>query len=219
MLYNCSMTAPKNQINTLEAIAVAIAVFKQNGNRVVKFEKGVPGNKELILDHFANGSTLTVDLEQADVIKKTVMHRITMCSITGKYMSDFLIKTGDLIKEELVHVKLAAYIAWLPKLAADIKVEDALSEEYAKHASNSKHFGAVHGPVVLEYNELHCRHLKNVNAWRQTGHDGRGNIFVFWTKKKIQNGSTIKAKVKRHSRDPSHYNANTTLINYVKEIK
>ena len=210
---------PKIKVDTLEALAVALAVFEKHNHRVDRFDKGINGNKEDIIDHFVNGSDLILDLAAAELIKKTIDHRITMNGISGKTTPDFLMNVYQLLESEIIPIRLAGVMAWAPKLSADIIKTDEDHTELFRAGINSKFIHPVGGKITTEFNLLKVRYLNTFNSYCHTGHDGHGNLITFFNKKKIEGCVTISAKIKLHRRDASLNDSNVTVLNYVKEIK
>ena len=57
---------PKFNVDTLDALAVALAVFKKHNNRVDRFDKGINGNKEDIIDHFVTSEGMDIEPVTSD---------------------------------------------------------------------------------------------------------------------------------------------------------
>jgi hypothetical protein len=209
----------KFNVDTLDALAVALAVFKKHNNRVDRFDKGINGNKEDIIDHFVNGSDLELDHEAAELIKKTIDHRITMNGISGKATPDFVMNVFQILENKTIPIRLVGVLAWAPKLSADILKTDEDHSELFRVGVNSRFIHTVGSKVTISFNLLKARYLSTFNSYCYTGHDGHGNLITFFSKKKIEGCVTISAKIKLHRRDASLNDSDVTVLNYVKEIK
>ena len=210
---------PNLKVDTATALAVALAVFRQRNNRVDRYTNGVNGNKEDIIDHFVNGSNLELDYEAAELIKKTIDHRITMNSISGKATPDFVMNVFQILENKTIPIRLVGVLAWAPKLSADILKTDEDHSELFRVGVNSRHINPIGGRITTTFNLLKVRYLSTYDSYRYTGHDGHGNLITFFSKKKIEGCVTIYAKIKLHRKDPALNDSYITVLNYVKELK
>ena len=211
---------PNIKVDTATALAVALAVFRQRNNRVDRYDVNrQPGNKEDIIDHFVNGSNLELDLEAAELVKKTIDHRITMNGISGNATPDFLMNVFQILQNNVMPIRLAGVLAWAPKLAHDITQTESDRAELYRVGINSRHINPIGGRITTTFNLLKVRYLSTYDSYCYTGHDGNGNLISFFNKNKIQDGVTISAKIKLHRKDPALNDSYITVLNYVKELK
>jgi hypothetical protein len=212
---------PQQKVDTLDAIAVALAVYRQQGDRVVKFNNNEPGNKELILSHFEQKDVIAdLDIEAADQVKQIIEHQVLMASISSKTIPEFTMVVYEAIKNKEVSNKNFGVIAWAPKLADDLRKRHEIKDQVYRMGLSSRFIGQLHAKVTLTYTEIDTRYLTHYNTFVHTGHDEHGNLIHFYCKTKIPTGSIIHAKVKSHAKGRhALQDANVTYLNYVKEEK
>jgi hypothetical protein len=212
---------PQQRVDTLEAIAVALAVYRQQGNRVVKFDNNTLGNKELIVSHFAGDTVIAeLDLEAADLDKQVIEHQVMMASISTKVIPEFTMVVYEAIKANQVSSKNFGVIAWVPKLADDLRKRHEIKDHVYRLGLCSRYIGREHDKITLTYTEIDTRYLSHYNTFVHTGHDEHDNLVHFYCKTKIPTGSIIHAKVKSHAKGRhALQDANVTYLNYVKEEK
>ena len=215
----------KVSVSIIDALAVAVHIYRKQGNKVTKFDydTNLPGNKELIYDYFAAGTgNIHQDpelIETALAIRSAIGQRITVNILTGVKNNDFLVTVNTLLERDKITSKDFGLLVWAPKLFDDMSKADTLKEAMISVGADSKHIGTVGKKISITFNEITTRFLPMYNSYVHSGKDSEGNLVNFWNKNQIPNGSEITAKVKGHAKNPRIGNALVTNLNYVKVAK
>ena len=212
----------KVSVSIIDALAVAVHIYRKQGNKVTKFDydTNLPGNKELIYDYFAAGTgNIHQDpdlIETALTIRSAIGQRITVNILTGVKNNDFLVTVNALLERDNITSKDFGLLAWAPKLSDDMSKADTLKEAMISAGTDSKHIGTIGKKIAITFNEITTRFLPMYNSYVHSGKDDEGNLVSFWNKNQIPNGSKITAKVKGHAKNPRIGDALVTNLNYVK---
>lgn len=205
-------------VPTLDALAVAIAVYRAQGNRVIRTDGKKPGNKELIKDHFVNELPIPDLHSEATAICESLSQRAMMNTLLGTKNNDFLVAVNSLLAIDTVSTANFGSIAWAPKLFDDAVKSDDARERMLTFAHQSQYVGAVGKKITINFQLIQCRYISSWNSFVHTGHDGQGNLVTFFHKDKIEGGFPISARVKSHKKDEKLSNAFVTTVNYVKVL-
>jgi hypothetical protein len=210
----------KLTVNTLDALAVAVAVYQKFDNHVMQGE-----SRDAILDHFTNKTKLDITsehVELANKVKSIIAHKIMMTNLLAipnfgvPSTSTFIEKIDKLLAQETITSKDFSFIAWAPNVAEKITKADNDKERILSIGVNSQFVGKLSKKIELTYHEVFCRWLPNWDTFVYTGHDDNENLINFFSKSKIPSGSTITAKVKAYKVDAKLANSNITVLSYVK---
>ena len=209
----------KIKVDTIEAIATAIVAYRANNNRVVR--EGYGNNKEIIYTYFTTEMGM-VGIEdaraQAVVIRDALSQRVMMNTLTGARNSDFLNEVARLLQADTVSSDKFGLLAWAPKLYDDMAKSDDARELVLSMGINSEFVGKVGKKIELVYEEINCRFLPIWNSYAHIGHDGQGNLVMFFKQDRIPAGGKITARVKSHKTDERLGNSKITVLNYVKVL-
>ena len=212
----------KITVDIIDALAVAIHIYREHGNKVTKFDEGKPGNKEVIYDYFARGSGLIHKdpelIELAKNLRQSIGHRITFNTLIGLKNNDFLVVVDSLVKKDIISSQDFGLLVWSPKLVDDFIKADSLKEHVSLLGVNSQHIGIKGNKVEITFNEIVTKFSEQFRSYRHSGIDEGGNLINFWNRNQIPNGSKIAARVKEHVLDNKFNNAKMTKLNYVKVV-
>ena len=223
------MELPVNKqkhFSTSQALAVAVAAFERNQEKVVRDangpEKLVP-NREIII----GALNQTLDLEitdlhraEADNIVSYLQQTNLMQTLTKGTSNQFLTKIAELIGDENISIRDIGILAWAPKLAHDQKKKDQVREVSARFEHQSNFVGKVGEKIIVNFSLIESRYIPNMNCYAVYGHDENGNLLFYWAKdnKKIIEVGRIQGKIKAHNKDKFRGNARVTNLNYVKVL-
>jgi hypothetical protein len=206
-------------VSTLEAIAVAAALYKQNNNQVIldRNTLGVPSTKTCLINHFDQKNVIeNLDYEEAESIQKIIEHEIVVSALRTNPLPEFIVNVSGIISKPTTTLRLMAYIGWAPALAASINRKNNEKETLGKFQFSSKHFGKYHEKVNLTVTIIEQNYLKHFQTYRCTCYTDSDNIVKFYTKKKFSDTVNVTAKIKNHVENNG---IKVTVLNYVKEIK
>lgn len=206
-----------------EVIAVACALYRTNGNKVIKDnDKKLPTSKQLLVDHFENIALVDVtdaDREFATVCCSQIQHRVLMNALVDRNSNDFLDKVSDLVigPHEKFSVNKFGLAVWIPAVTAGMQAEEQQKLDLASLAFSSKYQGKLGEKITVNFTPIRVKYVPNYSCFRHFGHDGNGNLIGFLHKKELK--GKIHGKVK--AQEVSKYNGNgrVTYLNYVKEVE
>jgi hypothetical protein len=213
---------PKNSFNTIEVLALAIAAYKQAGNKIERLEGHKVGNKELVLGYlkgeleFVGCRDKTLP-EQAELIRNEIANRVTINALTGAVTNSFLLKIHEAISNDTVCARDIGIVVWTPKLADDLAREDEHKVTISSIGVNSRYIGKPTEKITLDFTLIKHKYLQNYNMYIHTGHDQDGNLVSFFNKNKVESGK-ISARVKTYKQDRYLNNSCVTVLNYVKVL-
>lgn len=208
----------KTRVDSIKALAAAIAVYRENGNRVEKYSATATGNKEMALALLDSGNISDSDIETAKEIRAYMGQKLTIAELTGGRVSDFFRDISNIINEEQVAYFSVGLIVWAPKVVDDAKKRDDIKEDINQFYFTSKYIGQVKDKVELNFTPIDVRYLTIFNCYRHVGHDNNGNLITFLNKNSINTPSRIKARVKGCDINRFYNNAKATNLNFVKVI-
>ena len=213
-------------LNTREALAVAIFAFRKNGKVVKEATQEATSNKLIVWDYFVPLKTdlprerieVTEELlEAADAVKTVIDHAVTMGMLTKGYVPGFLGSIHSIIKEDTVKSKHLGILVWAPKLAADLKKAEGLKELSAGYEHASKHIGKLGDKIEFEFSLIEKRYIRPLETWSAYGHNEQGHLVKFLTKhEELCATGCIRARIRKHETDSYHNGAKVTTLNFVK---
>lgn len=209
----------KTRVDTIRALAAAVAVYRTNGNRVEKFSETNPGNKELALDLLDAGNITDEDIATAQEICNYMAQKITLAELTGSRVNDFFRDIQKLASSEQVAYFNLGQLVWAPKLVDDARKQDGIKEDINQYYFTSKYIGQEKDRVELDFVPIDTRYLSVYNCYRHVGHDSNGNLITFLNKNLIDTPKRIKARVKGCDINRYYNQAKTTNLNFVKVVE
>jgi hypothetical protein len=212
----------KTRVDSVRALAAAIAVYRASGNRVEKFSDNKLGNKEQVLDLLDGTSALSItdrDLADAGDLRNYLSQKITLAELTGTRINDFFRDVAKLANADQVAYFSIGQLVWAPKLADDARKQEEIKEDINQYYFTSKYIGREKDRVELTFTSIEVRYLSVYNCYRHVGHDNQGNLITFLNKDNISGTVRIKARVKGCDTNRYYNNAKTTNLNFVKVVK
>ena len=113
-----------NQFKTSDVITAACALFRINGNRIVResdegFKKEDRTSKQQLIDHL-NG-TVAVEITDADckmyeTAVQYIQQKILMNTVSGKETSEFITDINNLTYKETLTNRQLGQALWMPKV-------------------------------------------------------------------------------------------------------
>lgn len=220
----------KQKFPTLEVLAIAIAAFAHNQDRVerdaVSTADGhtIVPNRLLIAEYLeGNRTNLKIVSDHDRKHAEGIMQYLQQTSIIQTLVSRgdrFLVQINELLSQPSVTVKEFGLIAWAPKLASDYQKKDHVREVSARFEYNSHYIGKVGDKIITEFTLIDSRYIKTMDCYAVYGHDAQGNLLFYWAReqKKIVQAGQIHGRVKAHNRDSYRGDACVTTLNYVKVL-
>ena len=215
-------------INTREALALAIFAFRKNGKVVKETTKDATSNKLIVWDYFVPLKTdlprpcveLTEELlDAADAVKTQIDHAVTIGMLTRGHVPGFLGSIHSIIKEDTVKSKHLGILVWAPKLAADLKKAEGLKELSAGYEHKSKFFGKEGDRIEFDFTLIEKRFVRTLDTWSAYGHNEQGHLVKFLTKhEELCASQRLKARIRKHETNSYHNNAKVTVLNFVKAV-
>jgi hypothetical protein len=209
------------KFNTTEVITVACAVFRINGNTVVKDnDKGIPTSKLMLMEHFAGKNVITVTDEDqafASLCGQHLQHRLLMSQLSDREQSDFVSKVTALTQNETIASNNFGFAVWIPKVVQGIQAEDQQKLDLAHLSFRSQYQGKVGEKLSVNFHPIRVKFVHEYNCFRHFGHDGNGNLIGFLHKKQLS--GKITGKIKAHQVSSFNNHGKVTYLNYVKEDK
>lgn len=215
-------------INTRQALALAVFAFRKNGRVVKETTKDATTNKLIVWDYFVPLKTdlprarveITEELlEAADTVKTQIDHAVTMGMLTQGRVPRFLESIHSIIKEETFPVKHLGILVWAPKLAEDLAKAAAVKEVSAGYEFSSKFFGKEGDRIEFDFTLIEKRFIRQLDTWSAYGHNEQGNLVKFLTKHEALCATQrLKARIRQHDKDSYHSNARVTSLNFVKAV-
>lgn len=206
-----------------EVIAAACALYRINGNKVVKDnDKKLPTSKQLLVDHFVNNKQIEItnaDREFGDACVSQIQHRVLVNHLTDRKTGEFIDKVSDLVigPFETIAEKKFGYIAWVPAIVAGFQAEEQQKIDLAHLVYSSKYQGKLGEKIVVNFTPIRVKYAHSYSCWRYFGHDGNGNLIGFLSKKELK--GKIQGKVKSHQVSKYNSGGRVTYLNYVKEVE
>lgn len=221
--------------DTLKAIAVAIYAFQQNENTVVKF---ATTNSDGSIKFYANKNYLestfgsTVDdpayplsvnvsaelLDKARELKTAFDYMVTMNVLTNRgNINKFVNNVYQITTKEEINRNEFSMLIWAPKIIADNEKTSAIRLVSAGYEHTSKFIGQVGNHIILNFNLIEKRYIRQIDCWSAYGYTDEGNLIKFLTKhEELCVSRKIKARIKDLVKDQYHNNALVTNLNHVK---
>ena len=209
------MSKTKTIYNTLDALSLAIKIFKDQGYaktvNIVGEETRKP-NKEILLEMLASGANLPdskKDIQELLDIKKDLLFKKLSDSI-----SDYEAQVLDVLNTENVNPGQIGILSSIPLMLENIKKKEKRQEQYDYFKEHSSHQGQVgsqyFGAVTLHQKKYHER-----GFWIYTFVNEGKNILKWLTGKEypeFKNGANLKIAgvVKAHN-DTDFYGKETLL--------
>ena len=209
------------QVNTIDALAAAVAAFRINDNQIVKFTSTKPGNKEMVLAHLAGTSLLDVtesDQQLAEDIASYLNQQLTVSALTNRKVSEFFREVAVMAAEAIVHTRKIGQLVWAPKLYIDNLKQEEYRERVSRCVFSSRHIGTIKTPITVELDILSRRYAAMFDCTSYIASDSAGNLYGILSKLNFPDKVTVKGRVKNHSTSAAHSNAKITYLNYVKEV-
>jgi hypothetical protein len=217
-----------NQVDTLQALAVAIHAFDIN-TKVVKHNDGsklIPNvaymrdyfdlDKERVTPDFLISSELQ---ERAENIRTWFDHSITMTLLTRGTVNGFHGDLAQLVRSEKINSNKLGLFAWAPKLYHDQRARDTVRETIAQIAYRSDWIGKERQSITVNFTLLEKRFFKEFGSWTAFGHDDNNNMIRFMTRHEDRcTSGTIVGRVKSHTTEQYHNNGKITTLNFVKAV-
>lgn len=210
------------RVDTKQVLGAAVAVYRIQNNRVVRFENDIPGNKEMVLDILAGTSTIQVtedDYTRAGEIASYLEQKIMLSTLTGARINDFLRQISELANLKEVPSNSIGQLVWAPKLHEDSVKQDNVKQDIGQFAFTSTYLGREKDKIEFTFNPIDVRYLSAYNCFRHVGHDGKGNLVTFLNKNSIDTVQRIRARIKSCEQSRHYANAKTTQINFVKVVE
>lgn len=218
----------ENQVNTLDALAVAIHAYNVN-TKVVKHHDGsglIP-NAEYVRDYFGlNTTRITPDFlispdlrEQAETVRTWFEHSVTMALLTRGLIAGFHNDLAELVKRDTISPQRFGVLVWAPKLYHAQVARDEVREAVVQISYRSRWIGKEKQPVTVNFTLLEKRWHRDFNSWTAFGHDEHMNLVRFMTKHEhLCATGTVTGRVKTHGTERYHDNGKITTLNFVKAV-
>ena len=213
-------------LNTREALAVAIFAFRKNGKVVKEATAEATSNKLMVWDYFVPLKTekpqprieVTEELlEAADAVRTVIDHAVTMSMLTKGFVVSFLGNIHEIVKEDTVKSKHLGMLVWAPKLAQDLQKAESLKELSAGYEHASKYIGKLGDRIEFDFTLIEKRYVRALETWSAYGHNEQGYLVKFLTKhEELCATGRIRARIRKHEVDSYHNNAKVTTLNFVK---
>ena len=213
-------------LNTREALAIAIFAFRKNGKVVKEATTEATSNKLMVWDYFVPLKTekpqprieVTEELlEAADAVRTVIDHAVTMSMLTKGFVVSFLGNIHEIVKEDTVKSKHLGMLVWAPKLAQDLKKAESLKELSAGYEHASKYIGKPGDRIEFDFTLIEKRFVRALDTWSAYGHNEQGHLVKFLTKhEELCATGRIRARIRKHEVDSYHNNAKVTTLNFVK---
>ena len=219
-----------NSVDTRQALAVAVAAFRANGNRIVKdpTQPQQHTNKMYLWSHFVplktNQPQMTTEitaelLTAANQVSTCIDHAITMAMLTKGRVPVFIQSVHEVIKRPQVHVRDLGVLLWAPKLVADLDHQQNLKALSAMYELSSRFVGQLNTRIETEFNLIEKRYVRSINVWSAYGFDSQGNLLKFLTKHEdLCVSGRVRARIKSHMIDAYRNMAKVTGLNFVKAV-
>jgi hypothetical protein len=212
------MKNPTKYHSTQDVVAVACAIYREAGNKIVR--EGDDVSRDRLDMHFAKEKTVTVtdaDRDMAETVMSYVQQQTTINALTGAKVSAFVAEVVAIADAPEISERNFGRIVWLPKLYADMVAKDDVKQDLAHYTVTSKYVGKIKDKMEIDFTPLTVKYSRDYNCYRHLGHDGHGNLIGFLSK--AQHTGRIKGNIKRHATSTYHGNAKITYLNYVQGVK
>lgn len=213
-------------LNTREALAVAIFAFRKNGKVVKEATAEATSNKLMVWDYFVPLKTekpqprieVTEELlEAADAVRTVIDHAVTMSMLTKGFVVSFLGNIHEILKEDTVKSKHLGMLVWAPKLAQDLQKAESLKELSAGYEHASKYIGKLGDRIEFDFTLIEKRYVRALETWSAYGHNEQGHLVKFLSKhEELCATGRIRARIRKHEVDSYHNGAKVTTLNFVK---
>ena len=223
------MELPVNKqkhFSTIQALAVAVAAFEHNQQKVVRDANGpekLAPNREIILGVLNQTSNFEIKdshRAEAEDIVSFLQQTHLMQTLTKGSSNQFLHKIAEILGNENLNIRDIGLLAWAPKLAHDQKKKDQIREVSARYEHQSNFVGKIGEKIVVNFSIIESRYVPSMDCYAVYGNDDNGDLIFYWAKdnKKIVEAGRIQGKVKAHNKDKYRGNARVTNLNYVKVL-
>jgi hypothetical protein len=222
-------------IDTLEAIAVAVAAYEYNGNNHIKntlIGESIWSNKDILraqyqMDYYSINTEnrppmLNINIkhkeraqEIKDYTKKNLFKALAYESSTGNY-PPYEVNMFQKLNQETVTYSDFGFIASAPYYYEKNSTRDKVNEIIKN--SNSMHVGILQGKVTIDdFTILRCSESKKYPGYVVSG-ICEGNLFLFFTSLDLRDIKpldviSITGRVKDHIIENEKYP--TTKLHYV----
>lgn len=207
--------------DTNEVIAVACAVFRINGNTVVRENsKGTLTSKLLMMEHVSGKNLVNItdeDREFASLCVKQLQHRLLMSQLSGRDQNDFIDKVTEITHHSTTTLKQFGFIAWIPKVVLGMQAEDQQKLDLAHLSFRSQYQGTLGEKLAIDFHPIRIKFVHEYRCFRHFGHDGKGNLIGFLNKNQLS--GKITGKIKTHEVSKFNNGGKVTYLNYVKVDK
>lgn len=204
-----------------DVFEVACALFRLNGNKVIKAdEKNVVNSKTQLQDHFDSKTVVTItemDRSFADLCVRQLQHRLLLNQLTARNQSDFIDNVTSLSNLDTINAKKFGTVVWIPKVVEGMIAEDQQKVEVAHMSFASKYQGKVGEKLTTNFIPLRVKYVHEYSCFRHFGHDGNGNLIGFLHKTQLE--GVITGKIKAHEVSKFNNHGRVTYLNYVKVAK
>jgi hypothetical protein len=226
-------TSAKREYSTQEAMAVAFAAYRINGNDYIKYlqrfsEANNPTifpNKDLVKYHFAKGAHWVpedfVDFvptaEDYDAVNDALAHfksytfKVLAGQLTSFQQDVLKAVSGNIVKSQQLGL-----VAYVPELVNRELKENAFKKLLRTEYHNSEHIGKEKDAIEGVFKVLSTNYSRK---WESHNYvcDYMGNIVSFMKAEVLEEGASykFKAKVRNHTRN-NLFDVNETRLNYVK---
>jgi hypothetical protein len=226
-------TPVKREYSTQEAMAVAFAAYRINGNDYIKHlqrfsEENNPPvfpNKDLVKYHFARGAHWVPEdftdfeptAEDYDAVNDALAHfkNYTFKVLAGG-LSSFQQDVLKAVSGDTVNSQQLGLVAYVPELVNRELKENAFKKLLRTEYHNSEHIGKEKDAIEGVFKVLNTNYSRK---WESHNYvcDYMGNIVSFMKADVLEVGASykFKAKVRNHTRN-NLFDVNETRLNYVK---
>jgi hypothetical protein len=215
----------------IDAVAAAVIAYKQNANKIEKFDTPampateynpatpvVVSNKSRALAVLANPVQITQ--EDRDIAAEVISYlqgQATMGLLSGRKVSDFARELVTMFDLESIPRHKIGMLVYAPNSYYTGKLRDSVTEETTECMYSSQALGQVGDKVTIEFSMLEKRFINQLNCFAAYGKDEKGNLVSFITKHEhLCKSAKLTGKVKSAAHDKWHHDALVTSLNFVK---
>jgi hypothetical protein len=212
----------ERSMDTLELVAVAVAVYRHNNNQVIKDDPS-RNNRDLARAYLDKqmppGIAVTdADRQHAKIIRDYFEQKVVWAQLSNMKLPAFFRSVADVIQQPMQDPRSLAQLVWAPKLHSDHVQQDLIDAAICEMATNSDYIGEPRHSVVLKLHIFQCGYNQNYHCYHYFGHDGQGNLVRFLNKNLLADHSQVRARVKALDVSAKYRNARVTVLNYVKTV-
>ena len=218
----------KVQINTVEAVAAAIAAIDINNNQVVRTSsvdqetQSVTRSNRSLVEGFLQGSPeLSVTDEhrhRAQEVIQYLQQTAMLRTLMGSKSDEFLNTINEMLEKPTL--KDIGLLVWAPKVFFEYKKKDSIKEVSSKFERSSRYIGTVGGKITTDFTLIESRFVTSVGCFAVYGYTKEDNLVFYWAKneEKIVKSGTVIARIKAHRKETYRGGACVTVLNYVKSV-